>query len=80
MIIHSGAKFVRPWYLMSVLGYVLVLGMLTLTRDIFVSLQLAISVYPSIKPHNPSRTFVNLVTRKHPELHLSIHLHWNKEV
>ena len=57
MIIHSGAKFVRPWYLMSVLGYVLVLGMLTLTRDIFVSLQLAISVYPSIKPHNPSRTF-----------------------
>lgn len=39
------------------LGYVLVFGMPTLTRDIFVSLQLAISVCPSIEPHNPKRTF-----------------------
>ena len=57
MIIHSGAKVGRPWYMMLVLGYVLVLGMLTLTRNIIVSLQLAISVCPSIEPHNPKRTF-----------------------
>lgn len=55
MIIHSGAKVVRPWDIMLVLGYVLVLGMLTLTRGIFVNLQLAISVCSSTKPHNPTK-------------------------
>jgi hypothetical protein len=43
--------------MMVVLGYVLVLGMLTLTHDILLSLQLAVSVCPSIEPHNPKRTF-----------------------
>jgi len=43
--------------MMVILGYVLVLGMLTLTHDFLLSLQLAVSVCPSIEPHNPKRTF-----------------------